>query len=507
MEYPNILHLITNLIKKTERNKRSDFMQPSVDLTEMAKQSMLEHQLLPDFPPQVQIEVNQLSPAKPTSEYKDLRHYLWFSLDNERSRDLDQLTFAEKLNDQYFKVYIAIADVDSLVKKNSSIDLYAQHNTTSVYTPTKIFSMLPEKLSTDLTSLNENQDRLAIVVEAQVRKDGFIDDYAIYPAIVRNKAKLAYPSVTAWLEGLKPAPALIEQSKELDEQVRLQDHIAQLLRQSRFQQGALTLHVIEPEIILQKEKVVQIGVAAQSRGHYLIEDLMIAANRSSASFLMKHQIPSLRRVVRVPKRWDRIITIARNYGERLPSEPDPVALNAFLVRRYGADPMNFPDLSLTIIKLLGNGEYVVEYPGTNPLSHFSLAVKEYTHATAPNRRFPDLITQRLIKSIMDQQKSPYSDQELETLAQRCTQNEKEATKVERKMRKAAMCLYLSSHINETFDALVTGAAPKGTWVRLFKPPVEGKLIQGFEHVDVGDRIRVKLVHIDIQKGFIDFIRV
>lgn len=483
--------------------------EPSIDLTEIAKRSMMERQFLVDFSLEAKREVDLLRTPSPSSftRIKDLRHYLWFSLDNTESRDLDQVTFAETIDSQHFKIYIAIADVDSLVKKNSAIDLCAQHNTTSVYTPTKIFPMLPEKLSTDLTSLNENEDRLAIIMEVDVLIDGSLSQYAVYPGYIRNHAKLAYNSVSAWLEGIKPPPESIKQNEDLKSQVRLQDYIAKLLRQKRHEEGALTLQTIEPRAIIRKDKILDIVTVVKNRGHDLIEDFMITANRSAASFLQEHQIPSLRRVVRVPKRWDRIIAVAHELGETLPPQPDAKALNEFLNRRRLIDPLHFPDLSLTVIKLLGNGEYVVEYPEKKVEGHFGLAVKDYTHSTAPNRRYPDLITQRLIKAIFENRGSPYHNQELESLAQHCTQKEDDANKVERKMRKSAACLFLSSKLYHEFDALVTGAAPKGTWVRILQPPVEGKLVKGFEKVDVGDRIRVQLIHIDIEKGFIDFIRV
>jgi exoribonuclease-2 len=482
---------------------------PSIDLTEIAKQSMRERQLLVDFSSEAKREVDQLKASPPPNftRVKDLRHYLWFSLDNAESKDLDQVTFAETIDNQHFKIYIAIADVDSLVKKNSAIDLCAQHNTTSVYTPTKIFPMLPEQLSTDLTSLNENADRLALIVEVDVLIDGSLSQYAVYPGYIRNHAKLAYHSISAWLDGIKPPPQPIKQNSDLESQVRLQDYIAKLLRQKRYDEGALTLQTIEPRAIIRKDKILDIVTIIKNRGHDLIEDFMIAANRSTASFLQEHQVPSLRRVVRVPKRWDRIVAIAHELGEKLPPQPEAKALNAFLNRQRLLDPLRFPDLSLTVIKLLGNGEYVVEYPGKKAEGHFGLAVKDYTHSTAPNRRYPDLITQRLIKSVFENRGSPYNNPELESLAQHCTQKEDDANKVERKMRKSAACLFLSPKLYQEFDALVTGAAPKGTWVRILQPPVEGKLVKGFEKVDVGDRIRVQLVHVDVEKGFIDFIRV
>ncbi len=487
----------------------SQNIEPKADLTKIAKQTMLEKHLLSDFSPDVEREVNQLQkPAQPTSPFvKDKRDLLWFSIDNDDSRDLDQLTYAEQLENQEFKIYIAVADVDSLVKKGSAIDRHAQQNTTSVYTPTKIFSMLPEQLSTNLTSLNEHQDRLAVVVEVHVKADGALGAYNLYSAYVHNHAKLAYNSVSAWLEGTGIMPERITQQPGLEEQIRLQDRIAQLLKYYRHEQGALTLQTIEPHAIIEDQQIVDLKIIMKNRARDLIEDFMIAANTATARFLKSHQLPSLRRIVRTPKRWDRIVEIAQTLGEQLPPEPDAKALDRFLIKQRVLDPLHFPDLSLTIIKLLGNGEYIVEYPGDAPIGHFSLAVKDYIHSTAPNRRYPDLITQRLIKAALENQPAPYTPRELETLAYQCTLKEDEAEKVERKLQKCAAIALLASKMYHNFDAIVTGASAKGTWVRILHPPVNGKLVQGAEHVDVGDQIRVKLIHIDIEKGFIDFARI
>jgi VacB/RNase II family 3'-5' exoribonuclease len=486
-------------------------MQPAdfqIDLTELARQSMLERHLETDYPLEVQHELEHLEEAAhPRSPHvKEMRNTLWCSIDNDESRDLDQLTYAEKLEGDGFKIYVAIADVDSLVKKGSAIDRHAQQNTTSVYTPTKIFTMLPEKLSTDLTSLNENADRLAVVVDILIGPDGALGNYHLYLAYVRNHAKLAYNSIAAWLDEKGPLPDRVAKYPGLADQLRLQDQIAHLLKQYRHDQRALTLETIEPHVVIENQRVVDLKATVRNRARDLIEDFMIAANTATARFLKNHQRPSLRRIVRTPKRWDRIVEIAQKHGEILPPQPDAKALDLFLIKRLLLDPLHFPDLSLTIIKLLGNGEYVVEYPGEPSIGHFSLAVRDYIHSTAPNRRYPDLITQRMIKAVIEHQAPPYTPKELENLARQCTQKEDDAVKVERKMRKMAAIVLLSSKIDQTFDALVTGASPKGTWVRILHPPVEGKLVQGFEHLDVGHQIRVKLVHVDIEKGFIDFVR-
>lgn len=480
-----------------------------VNLTELAKQNMLERHLLPDFPATAIHQADQINaPAQPSSqEVRDMRNLLWFSLDNDESRDLDQVTYAEKTSENTFKMYVAIADVDSLVKKDTPIDLYAQQNTTSIYTPTKVFPMLPVKLSTNLTSLNEDEDRMAIIMETEIDLEGSLKHYSVYQGYIRNKAKLAYNSISEWLDGVSPPPEKIKNNQKLDSQVRLQDQIATILRQYRHQKGALTLQTIEPLTIFSGDEIIDLRPIPKSRGRNLIEDFMISANQTTAFFLRDHKQASLRRVVRTPKLWDRIVEIANEYGTKLPLNPDALALEQFLKERYSADPLHFPDLSLTIIKLLGNGEYVVEYPGQAPIGHFGLAVKNYTHSTAPNRRFPDLITQRVIKATLDNHSSPYTNHELEKFAKQCTEKEDEADKVERQMKKSAACVLLSSKLNEEFDALVTGASLKGTWVRLLTPPVDGKLIQGFEGLKVGDKIRVQLINVDILKGFIDFIRV
>ncbi|WP_068470845.1 RNB domain-containing ribonuclease [Candidatus Protochlamydia phocaeensis] len=485
------------------------FALPSTNLTELARQALLERHFFPDFSIEAKKELDRITgPAHPqSSSIKDLRNKLWFSLDNDDSKDLDQLTYAESLDQGKYKVFIAIADVDSLVKKDSALDRHAQNNTVTIYTPTKNFTMLPEKLSTDLTSLNPDEDRLAIVVEVLVNPDGSPGDYQIYSAFVHNYAKLAYNSVSDWLDGKAPIPERIAHAPKIEEQIRLQDNIAHLLKKYRHAQGALTLETIESYAIIKNGQVVDVKILEKNRGRNLIEDFMIAANGAVARFLSQHNLPSFKRVVRIPKRWDRIVEIAREKGGSLPDQPDAKALDLFLIKQRLTDPLHFPDLSLTVIKLLGKGEYIIEYPDQPPVGHFSLAVKHYTHSTAPNRRYPDIISQRLIKSILENSRTAYQPKELERLAKLCTEREDDADKIERRMKKSAVILLLASKLNETFDALVTGSAAKGTWVRIFHPIVEGKLIQGFENVDVGDTIRVKLVHLDIEKGFIDFIKV
>jgi len=478
------------------------------ELREIAHKAMMDRGLEPDFPPDAIRQLDGLH--GPVSErdsgVRDLRDHLWCSIDNDTSRDLDQLTVAERLTAGRVKVLVAIADVDALVKPASPIDRHAATNTTSVYTVVRIFPMLPERLSTDLTSLNEDADRLAVVVEMVVAPDGAVEASEVYRARVHNHAKLAYRSVAAWLDGSGPVPERIAKTAGLDEQLRLQDRVAHVMRSVRYLHGALDLETIEPEAVLRDGQVVDLRLEGRNRAKELIEDFMIAANGVAAEFLEKRGSPGLRRIVRSPERWDRIRKVAEGCGDHLPADPDSQALAAFLKQRRQADPLRFPDMSLTVVKLLGAGEYVVQLPGQESAGHFGLAVREYSHSTAPNRKFPDLITQRLLKATLAGDAIPYSPADLVALASHCTGQEYAARKVERQVRKSAAAQFLSGRIGETFDALVTGAAEKGTWVRLLKPPVEGRLIRGQEGIDVGDPIRVELVGLNVARGFIDFIR-
>ena len=437
-----------------------------------------------------------------------MRQLLWASIDNDDSLDLDQLTVAEALPDNRVKILVAVADVDALVKKNSAIDEHARQNTTSVYTAGKTFPMLPERLSTDLTSLNYQEDRPAIVIEMMISDAGEIQSSDIYHALVRNHAKLAYNGVAAWLEGKGPAPdKAVAVDPSLAENLRVQDRVAQKLRSQRHQRGALDLQTLEARPVFAGDEIQDLQVEETNRAKEIIEDFMIAANDVTARFLHGKQVPSLRRVVRSPKRWDRIVEIAAQHNFQLPAEPDSKALARFLTEQKAADPLRFPDLSLIIIKLLGSGEYVVELPNETAPGHFGLAVKDYTHSTAPNRRFPDLITQRILKATLSGSPMPYSQAELVELAKHCTEKEDDANKVERLVAKSAAAMLLSSRIGDQFDAICTGAADKGTWVRIFHPPIEGRLLHGYEGVDVGNRLKVRLIHADVDKGFIDFEKV
>jgi exoribonuclease-2 len=475
----------------------------------IARRAMVERGLLPDFSPQVLAELDELrEPAAQTdATTRDLRHLLWCSIDNDDSRDLDQLTVAEAMSDGNVKVLVAIADVDTLVNKDSAIDDHARSNTTSVYTAAKIFPMLPEKLSTDLTSLNYASERHAVIVELVVGKEGALLRSDVYEALVRNHAKLAYNSVAAWLEGIGAIPSEISAIPGLDENLRIQDRVAQRLKTLRHEHGALTLETVEARLVFDADELKDLQAERKNRAKDIIEDLMIAANGATARFLSARGLPSFRRVVRTPKRWDRIRELASDHGQTLPEEPDARSLEAFLTKAQAVDPLRFPDLSLAIIKLLGAGEYALEVPGGSSSGHFGLAVQDYSHSTAPNRRYPDLITQRLLKTAIAGQYIPYDNGELSALAKHCTEQEDAAKKVERQVRKSAAAMLLEHRIGEQFDAIVTGAAEKGTWVRLLSPPVEGRLTIGFEGIDVGHRVRVQLMRTDVERGYIDFRRV
>jgi len=467
---------------------------------------MLEKGLDPDFSSGALAELDKLQAQKLSVEPKcrDLRNLPWCSIDNDDSLDLDQLTIAKTLDNGCIMACVAIANVDALVRKKSALDEHARYNTTSVYTVAETFPMLPEKLSNDLTSLNFEQDRPAVIVEMIFAANGSLKDSSVYEALVRNHAKLTYNKVSAWLTGVEPIPQEVSAVKGLEDAIRIQDTIAQKLKKLRHEAGALELQTIEARPVFQGDKLEKLQAQEQNRAQDIIEDFMIAANGVTARFLAAQNFPSIRRVVRVPKRWDRIRALAVERGCNLPSEPDSKALDKFLLAQQAADPLTFPDLSLSVIKLLGAGEYIVEMPGDKAVGHFGLAVKDYTHSTAPNRRFPDLITQRMIKAAVAGSPLPYSKEELSTLARHCTDQEDAAKKVERQVVKSAAALLLRNRIGESFDAIVTGASDKGIWVRLVNPPVEGKLVSGFSGLDIGSKVRVRLERTDVMRGFIDF---
>jgi exoribonuclease-2 len=484
-------------------------------LERIARRVMLERGMLPDFSPAALAELERLpvaatanaGPAGGPRKIRDARNLLWASIDNDDSRDLDQLTVAEALPEGGVRILVAVADVASLVTRGSAIDEHARHNTTSIYTAGEMYPMLPEKLSNDLTSLNLGEERLAMVVDMLITADGTLGDSDIYRARVTNRAKLAYAGVAAWLEGDAAPPEGISAVTGLEENLRLQDQAAQKMKNLRHLHGALSLQTIEARPVFDGGQLSALIVEEKNRAKEIIEDFMIAANGVTARYLSGTNFPSIRRVVSTPKRWDRIVAIAREKGYDLPALPDSGALEAFLVGQRTADPLRFPDLSLAVIKLLGSGEYVAESAGGIAPGHFGLAVQDYTHSTAPNRRYPDLLTQRLLQAAVDSQPVPYRQDELDVLAAHCTEGEDAANKVERQVAKSAAALLLEDKIGEQFDSIVTGASEKGTWVRLVGVPAEGRVLQGFEGLDVGDQVRVQLTSVDVQQGFIDFKRV
>jgi len=478
------------------------------DLAAIAHRAMLERGFAPDFEPDVLAEVGALDPhaAGADGAVRDLTGLPWFSIDNDDSRDLDQVSTSERLPGGAVKVLVAIADVDAFVRDGSKADGHARTNTTSIYTAGGTFPMLPERLSYDLTSLNEDGDRLALVVEMVVEPGGAVTSSSVTRARVRNHARLTYDAVAAWLDGDGPMPERIGRTPGMEEQVRMQDEAAQALKAVRLEEGALVLQSTEARPVFDGGKLVDLAPQEPSRSKELIENLMVAANGATARFLEEKGLPSLRRVVREPARWARIVAVAAEYGETLPAEPDSRALALFLAKRRKADPLRFPDLSLVIVKLMGAGAYAVERPGDEAPGHFGLAVKDYTHSTAPNRRYPDLLTQRLLKAAVAGSASPYSAESLGELARRCTEKENDANKVERHLRKSAAALLLSTRIGDRFDGVVTGASDKGTWVRLFSPPIEGRIERGQTGLDVGDKVAVTLLSTDVERGFIDFAR-
>ena len=485
------------------------YKQHRVRLRKIARKAMLERGLLPDFSNEALAELAGIESAGRIDgeQIRDLRDLLWVSIDNDDSRDLDQLTVAAAMSGDEVKIFVAVADVDAIVKKGSAIDSHARHNTTSVYTAATIFPMLPEKLSTNLTSLNFNEDRPAIIVEMLIGMDGSQKASNVYRAQVRNHAKLGYNSVGTWLEGSGKMPEALAAVPGLDDNLRLHDRVAQRMKNFRHAHGALSFETVRAKPIFVGDEIRDLAVEKDNRAKNIVEDFMIATNGASARYLSSKKFPSLRRVVRTPKRWERIVELAEEHGFKLPYTPDSKELEKFLMKEKAADQLRFPDLSLAIIKLMGAGEYVAELPGESSPGHFGLAVKDYGHSTAPNRRYPDLITQRLLKAAMAQSPAPYDHNDLEVLGKHCTEEEDAARKVERQVEKSAAAMVLESRIGERFDAIVTGAALKGTWVRLLHPPIEGRLMHGFEGIDVGDRIRVQLIRTDAERGFIDFKRV
>ena len=478
------------------------------DLEEIARRALIERDFQPDFPAKAREEVRRIERGFPQnleeedgSYVQDLRELRWFSIDNADTRDLDQLSVAEGERDGDIRLRIAIADVSVLVEPDSAIDQRAYHNTTSIYTPAGTFPMLPRELSEGLTSLHEGEDRMAVVVDMTVDDDGSIKETEIYRARVRNHQRLVYRVVGAWLDDESEMPG-----GWIGEQLRLHDRATQRLRKHRHERGALRLETIEARPVFQNGVLTDLAEEEKDRAKELIEDVMIAANGVTATFLEARGLPSLRRLVRSPARWPRIVSLAKEHGADLPTEPSPAALNAFLEERRAADPAGFPELSLSVVKLLGSGEYTVDMPGRPSPGHFGLAADDYSHSTAPNRRYPDLVMQRLLKAALADRESPYTVAELEEIARHCTEREDEANKVERLVRKSAAALLLQSRVGDWFNGVVTGASDKGTWVRVFHPSAEGRLERGSRGLDVGDRVRVRLDSVDVGRGFIDFVR-
>ncbi len=480
----------------------------SLNLQAIARQVMLAHGFEPEFPPATQQQLADISAHPPqlaaSDKVRDLRDLLWSSIDNDTSKDLDQIEVAERLPNGDVKVMIGIADVDAFVAKDTPIDQHAERETTSVYTGVSIFPMLPEELSTGASSLLENSDRPAVVTEFMVNASGALTSSNVYRAIVRNKAQLTYNTVGAWLEGTAAAPPKVAASLELQAQLKLQDEVAQALRKLRYEHGALNIDTSEVHPLVLNQQVVDVVKQEKNRATELIEDFMIAANGVVARLLEK--VSSLRRIVKTPAHWDGIVRLAAAQGVTLPAQADSKALNDFLLHRKAADPDHFADLSLAVIKLIGPGEYVLERPGDPEQGHFGLAVQDYTHSTAPNRRFADVVTQRLIKSLLDGKPGPYSDNDLAGIAANCTQKGDAARRVEREMSKRLAAVAMSHRVGETFDAIVTGVTPKGTFVRVLQPHIEGLLAQGAQGLHVGDKVRARLTRTDVQRGFIDFVR-
>ena len=462
----------------------------------------------PDFDQPVEAQVASAKTPATTTGLRDLRDLLWSSIDNAESRDLDQIEVAEQLPNGAIRILVAIADVDGLVTKGSPADLHANENSTSVYTGVAVFPMLPEAFSTDLTSLNENADRAAVIIENVIEANGDVSRFDVYRGIVRNKAQLAYDDTGDWLEntsgGTVQPPQKVATTSGLAAQLRLQWEAARRLKKEREENGALDLETIEATPVAQGGRVVDLKLTHKSAARDLIEDFMIASNVAIAKWLEARGRSGIRRIVREPERWGRIVQLAAQYGETLPAEPDSLSLSKFLAKRRAADPLRFPDLSLAIVKLMGPGAYALDLPGKDPGGHFGLAAHDYSHATAPNRRYADLITQRLVKATLANTAAPYSNDELAEIAQHCTEREDAARKVERTMRKVGAALMLADRIGERFDAIVTGVSDSGTYVRLLHPPAEGRVVHGEKGMDVGDRVKVKLVGTDAEKGWIDF---
>ena len=475
-------------------------------LLQRAQGAMLARGFLPEFAPEVLAELGRVLAAPVAAPTADLRGLLWSSIDNDDSLDLDQIEVAEDVGDGTIRLKVAIADVDGSVRQGGALDAHAGHNTTSVYAGVTVFTMLPQPLSYEATSLKQDADRPALVISFRVHPDGTLDEEAVGRAVVRNKAKLAYSGLAEWLSGRASVPCRVQALAELAHQLQLHNRATLALRARRVEQGALDLDTLEARPVLADGEVVDLVLLPDSRSRQLIEDLMVASNGVMARFLAAHQRSSIARVVKVPKRWERIVALAKGLGTTLASTPDPAALERFLLNQKASDPVHFPDLSLAVVKLLGPGEYDLQRAGAPRLGHFGLAVQDYTHSTAPNRRFADLVTQRLVKAVLDRAATPYADAELQAVAARCTLMEDGARRVERLVRKMAAAELLRRRVGQLFDGIVTGVTDKGTFARLLQPPAEGRVVRGEGGLDVGDMVRLKLLATDPERGFIDLAR-
>ena len=472
-----------------------------------ARQAMIDNGFEPEFSSEIEEQLSSIAGRDLIAEAgdaRDLRDLAWSSIDNRTSRDLDQVEWAEQLDNGDIRILVGIADVDAAVEKGSPIDRRAARNTVSVYTESEVFPMLPEQLSTDLTSLNEGEDRLALVADMIVKENGDVPKSTFYRAIVRNRVKLDYPTVGDWFDGDGPVPAQIQDNQDLIAQLKLQRKAAERLHKYRLAKGALEFESIESEAVVEDGDVKEIRSVEPNLAKHLIENFMVAANVEMAEFIESHGVASIRRVVHTPRRWEGIVKIAEEYGEHLPPEPDQPALAAFLENRREADPDRFPDLSLSIIKLIGSGQYVVERPGDDAGGHFGLGVRDYAHSTAPNRRYPDLVVQRLVKAIIRGHGQAYAPEELESIAAHINDREKAARKVERKMRKIVAAAVMKRRVGERFDAIVTGVNEHGTFARILRPPVDGRIVRGEHGLNVGEKVEVKLLSANTSNGFIDF---
>ncbi|HPC55558.1 MAG TPA: RNB domain-containing ribonuclease [Methanolinea sp.] len=490
-----------------ERSLLNCMKKHRIDLKAIARKVMEKYGFVSDFPPAVIREtssIEEVQSIEPDKDTRDLRSLLWSSIDNSDSEDLDQVEYCESRSDGEIRVFVAIADVDFFVRKGSNTDRHAAFNGTSVYLGVETFPMLPDHLSKGVSSLLPGKDRRAVVIEYTVLPDGTVKHGAIFRAIVKNHARLVYEEVGDWLEGKAPIPSGVSGVPGLEEQIRLQAEVARRLRAHRMKQGALDLETIEAQPVMEGGAVRGLVIQEQNAARQIIEEFMVAANGTMVHVLGAAGVPMVQRVVRVPKNWDGIVRTAAQYGFHLAGEPDSKALARFLDTRRRADPERFPDLSLTIVKLMGPGEYVPFVPGDTPIGHFALAVLDYTHSTAPNRRYVDIINQRLLKAVLDGKPMPYSAHELAGLAEHLTDRDKAAEKAARFMRKVAAAVILRDRIGQTFDAIVTGAADKGTYVRLFDPPAEGRVVQGERGLFVGNKVKVRLIDTDPELGYVDF---